>query len=259
MSFEDFLRLPRALGWKHEYADGTAHITPGHTVVQTTLVVEPRPQPTPCPIRSVTGADEPQLIPAFFAAFRDTVEYCDWPSAKIEESACNSVRTFFAGRRGEPNSASRLALSGTGEREVVGAALIVGSTADPTLDLLFVIPSWQQRGVATALAVAVTNALHEAGGRTLTSRYALANATSRAWHHRFGFVDQADYMLAQVYAGHARYELGRRLQMGDLTPEERAALEREQLRWERRAEELEEDFFGRRRSSSRRRPSGRQV
>jgi hypothetical protein len=83
------------------------------------------------------------------------------------------------------------------------------------------------------------NALHQAGERTLTSVYQLANPTSQAWHRAFGFVELPDLRYAQAYYRCARQELFRHEQQGLLTAETRAALQAEVEMWHSRVEELE--------------------
>ncbi|HZO91453.1 MAG TPA: GNAT family N-acetyltransferase [Chthonomonadaceae bacterium] len=183
MTIEQYHLLPLKPGWKREYIDGEAHIQPRNTAATLTISVGPRPVNASYPLREVTPEDAPALIAAFYEAFRDTCEYCDWPDAKIRESASKCITTFFAGQRGETHSASRLAVetaTATGREEVIGAALLVRDNDGPYLDMLFVRPHWQRRGLATALVSAAMNALHAAGEPTLRSAYDIANDPSVA-------------------------------------------------------------------------------
>ena len=192
MSLEEFRLLKRKPGWKYEYWNGTAHISPGHRVVSVFLNVEPRSCQSPCRIRPVVKKCESELIGAYLAAFRDTIEYCDREEEGIADSARKSVIGFLTGERGDPLSASRLALISHPEVEgsVVGGAALLVETDDgcPLLDILFVSPEWQRRGIATALVSSAINQLHGSGYRWLKSRYMLGNHKSRAWHEGFGFV-----------------------------------------------------------------------
>ena len=135
---------------------------------------------------------EAELITAYLAAFRGTIEYCDWEEERIADSANKSVIGFLSGERGDPLSASRLALiSHRGaEGTVVGGAALLVEMDDgcPLLDILFVSPEWQRRGIATALVSSAIDQLHGSGYRRLKSRYMLGNDESRAWHGKFGFV-----------------------------------------------------------------------
>lgn len=259
MTWEKFERMPRKLGWKYEYWDGQAHISPGYRIVTTIVEIKPRPVrfvqlKSHCRIRAVDRDDEAQLISAYFAAFRDAIEYCDWKSSKIAAAAKKDIQDFFAGKRGNPLPASRVAVASqsksplppfdkggkSGEESVVGAALIVEKgNGQPLLDMLFVIPEWQRKGLGTALVSAAINELYRAGMKTLESRYLLGNEASQDWHHKFGFVDEPDLFLAELYYRHARYELWRREKIGNLTEAEREALSSEVNRWKVRVDELE--------------------
>src|SRR5262245_710916 len=53
MSFEEWDLLPYQPGWKYEYWDGCAHITPNHQTAVTTATVTPRPVNAPCMLRHV--------------------------------------------------------------------------------------------------------------------------------------------------------------------------------------------------------------
>ena len=242
MTIDEFHVMAREPGWKYEYWDGKAHISPAHRTVTTSLNTEPRSYRSPCQIRPVESTYQPGMIDAFVAAFRDTIEYCDWEDERILDSARDSVVGFFSGERGDPLPASRLALVShpEGNREsLVGASLVVGMRGgSPLLDILFVTPEWQRMGVATALVSSVVDRLHDSGHSTLKSRYNLGNDGSRAWHRQFGFVEDPDRFLAESYYRHAEHELWRREKLGDLTREERQKLMREIDRWSVQADEL---------------------
>src|SRR5205823_10481348 len=94
MAIEEFHLLPRVPGWKYEYWDGQAHITPGHLIVRASAEVVPRSVEAPCPIRGVVAADEPGLTRAFLEAFQGSVEYGGWPAKRVVEEARENVRTF---------------------------------------------------------------------------------------------------------------------------------------------------------------------
>lgn len=243
MTIEEFEIMPRKLGWKYEYWHGQAHISPRHHAVTTSVEIRPRPLKASCKLRAVEHKDEPQLISGYIAAFKDTIEYCDWAPEKIAISAREAIQDFFAGKRGKPRPSSRLAVVsqlGTGNERVIGAALLVEqANQEALLDILFVIPEWQRQGVATALVSAAVNELYHVGVKTLKSRYLLGNHESRAWHQQFGFVEEPDLALARLYCHQARHELWRREKMGNLTEMKREALVSEIDQWQARVAELE--------------------
>jgi predicted GNAT family acetyltransferase len=109
----------------------------------------------------------------------------------------------------------------------------------PVLDLLFISPQWQRRGLAIALVASAMNALHQAGESTLTSCYQLANPVSQAWHRACGFVERPDLRYAQAYHRRARQELFRREKDGGLTAAESTALHADVEYWHGQVAALE--------------------
>ncbi len=243
MSWEEFELLPAHPGWKQEYWDGTAHITPRARSAVVRVAVAPRPLRSALPIRPLSPADEASLVSAYLDAFAETVEYCDWDRSAIEKSAKTCLQDFFSGRHGEVLPASCSSLDATAEtaaEAVVGAALLVRKKdGTPMLDILFVRPRWQRSGLATALVSWSLNELHRNGETSLRSRYHLANEASRAWHRTFGFEEEPDLRLAELYLRCAAHELWRGEKRGDLGEAQRLRLLAEKEGWERRVRELE--------------------
>jgi GNAT superfamily N-acetyltransferase len=243
MSFEEFERMPRELGWKYEYWNGEAHVSPGHQVVVATVPTAPRPVMSPCALRPPRPADEAGLIAAYLLAFGGTIEYCDWYPEKIVESARESVGRYLSGKRGRPSPASRVAgvsEPGSQEETLVGAVLLLDAGPDEArLDMLFVVPEWHRQGLATALVGSAINALHADGIGTLESAYVLGNAPSRAWHRKFGFTELPDLMLARHYWRYFEGEYRRLEMIGESSAEELGALARQREYWKKRSEELE--------------------
>jgi GNAT superfamily N-acetyltransferase len=233
--------MPRKLGWKYEYWNGQAHISPRHHIVTTTIEVKEYPVNSPYKLRPVEMSDEPQLVSLYIDAFGDTIDFCDWEPGKIANTAGDDIHGFFAGKRGRPLPASRAGIDNQSDAVVVGAALIVEREGgQPFLDMLFVDPEWQRKGVAEALVSTVINELYSTGSKTLKSHYHLGNEASRAWHQRFGFVEELDLLLAELYYHHARHEFLRREKIGDLTEVEHKGFISEIERWKAKVEELEE-------------------
>lgn len=242
MSMEEFELLPMRPGWKHEYWDGRAHITPREHGVVVAMPVTPRRVNTTLVLRRTTDADAPELTSAFLDAFIDSTEYCDWETAKISRAAEKAIRSHFAGERGKPHLASRVAMAFDRERgceSIVGAALLTHAPRYSILDLLFVRPDWQRHGIAAAVVSAAMNELYSGGEAILKSAYHAANDASMIWHQRFGFVEEPDLMRARLYASAARHEVWRREKIG-VRDRERAALKSEAERWEIEVERLEE-------------------
>lgn len=212
MTIDELHHLEWSLGWKYEYWDGCAHISPCETVVRCSMPIVRGTAPDPVVmLEPVAQTDRDALIQSSVTAFRDGIEYCDWPVMKIREDARATVEGFFAGRRGAPLAASRVLRDGDGPSQPLLGALLVVDTGErrALLDLLFLVPEYQRRGLATAMAESAVNALQDMGLETLESQYQLGNEASRAWHHRFGFVDQPDVQVARALLAHARHELER--------------------------------------------------
>lgn len=241
MSYEEWQCLPYQPGWKYEYADGCAHITPSHQVAVTQAVVTPRAVTAPCPLRPALASDEAALLPVYLQAFADNQAFCDYTEARFYDAAQKDLAESFHGRRGPLLAASRVAVDPRVEApQLIGAALLSRDAAyGPVLDLIFVLPAWHHLGVATALASEAANVLAQDGVQTLTSCYQLANVASQKWHQGFGFVELPDLRYAQVYRRQAQQELYRCEQSGDTASEAHARLVAEVAHWCDRGEALE--------------------
>jgi putative acetyltransferase len=241
MPYEEWDLLPYQPGWKYEYWDGCAHITPNHQTAVTAVEVTPRSVYAPCALRPVSLEDETPLLLIYLEAFADNQAFCDYTEARFHEAARKDLHDSFRGRRAPLLAASRVAVdTGEGESQLIGAALLSRDESyGPVLDLIFVAPRWQKRGVATALAAQASNALAQEGERTLTSTYQLANVTSQAWHRAFGFVELPDLQYARAYYRRTRQELHRFETRRDLVAEDRESLVAEVQYWRGQIEALE--------------------
>lgn len=241
MTVEEYHRQPLITGWKCEYYDGRAHYTPRHTAVivrapVTQRIVESSKARL---VRPITPDDTEALIHAFYESFRRTVEYCDWEDAAIRESAESAIKSYWKGKRGSPHPASFLSVAATNPATITGAALVVQGHDCPALDILFIRPRWQRKGLGTLLVSTAMNALFADGETTLESAFDLANEGSRLWHEKMGFTELPDLFLAQGRAYAARHEYWRRERVGDLTETERTALKNECAARQATVEELE--------------------
>jgi RimJ/RimL family protein N-acetyltransferase len=237
MSLEEFRLLPLELAWKQEYWNGQAHFTPRFCVVHASVATAPRQAKAPVVLRPAVESDEPELVRCFQEAFADTYEYCDYKPEDFVRSSRDCLRHFFAGLFHRCLPASRAAVAPPAQGQagaIVGGALALSQTEEKDwalLDMVFVAPSWQRRGVATALVSAVLTELHATGWGRLVSRYQPGNAASQAWHQRFGFRDEPDLGLAQLRLRAVEHELWRREQLGVLTPAAQAQLSAQQDQW----------------------------
>jgi RimJ/RimL family protein N-acetyltransferase len=249
MTVDEFHLLPFEPGWKCEYRNGKAHYSPRYHAVVTSVAVAPRDVDVDCSMRQPAESDIAALTPVYVAAFGKTIEYFDCSRAQIAGAARRDLTYYFAGKYGQPTSASCLAMASgptPGEEILAGAAFVTATKNGPLLYLLFVAPQWHRRGLATAMVSTAINELHELGEKTLTSKYHIGNEQSMRWHQRFGFVEEPDLRRARLYMQQARTELWRREKIGLLTTEERVSLTGDVTRWEAEVEKLEriEDEHG---------------
>ena len=242
MTMDEFQLMPWQLGWKHEYSDGMAFLTPRQQSVSTVINVELRTvQSMPCQIRSVVPDDAQGLLQLYFHVFQDSVEFCNYQEEEIKRSAKRCIEKYFRSIEDASSSLSKVAISPDGV--VIGAALIViGDKHQPFLRLLCISPTWQRQGIATAMVAIILNELANQNYLQLKSRYFLANEISRNWHHKFGFEDEPDLFVTRLYFRHAQHELWRQKQLGELNDSELSALETKVQTWQRQVDLQEAEW-----------------
>ena len=229
---EDF---PRRQGWKHEYWDGTLHVTPAHVIVPLYLSFDwqrgKRPEPAEETLRPAREEDYPRLVDLFVRAFAPTMEYVDYRLEKVRESAQRCLDRAAGKEHGRRLEASQVAEAGG---ELCGAALLRQSKPGPLLDILFVDPSRHRRGLANALVHRAVRELSDAGERKLYSRVMLGNEASLAWHLEFGFRELPEPRLAGHRWRLLADELDRHRRLSDLSPTELAEREKTTAYWKRK-------------------------
>lgn len=198
ISFAEFERLPQPFGWKVEYYDDKAHLTPRETVIKTNLNIQKTVIETAYQMQAVDLQYKQQMIEAFYQAFGDSVEFCDWKKKEIQKHAEQNINDYFAAKRGQPLTQSVMVLEPeTGQ--LMGLALFVVTRKQRyKLDLLLVKPDYQRQGLATAMVSHATAQLHEMGIRELYSLYHICNQESRQWHQKFGFVEEYDVFFIRL-------------------------------------------------------------
>jgi L-amino acid N-acyltransferase YncA len=245
MSFGAFQRLPRRVGWKHEYYDGMAHLRPAPVMVTFRLALTrarglPRGRPG---IRRVAPADAAALEAPFLAAFATAPEYATYEARRFRRTAAEYFRAFFGNAGCDWSDVSVLAEA---DGVPVGAALVKACASGPLLDCLFVHPDHGRRGLATALAARVVRALRRRGERQLLSRAMLANEASLRWHHRFGFSEVPDLRVASYRRLCYEYEVDRHRELNDLPEAELARLVETATHWRKetwRLQQMERKSF----------------
>ncbi len=229
MSYEAFDVMERPFGWKVEYWDGHAHLTPRGMGVKTIIQLSPRSFTPTHPIVPVTPDDRDRMLAGYFEAFSPSVEFCGWPTEDIQAAATKDIGKYFAGTRGEALSASAIALA-PDSQTLIGLLLVSQrSPQDAFMDLLYVRPEFQRQGVATAMLHWAMSQLITLGFQTLTSRYHVCNDISRRWHHGHGFVDEYDRYYIQMKVSWCRSEIWRREKLGLVA--EMEAVKQEWERW----------------------------
>lgn len=237
--------MPWRFGWKHEYCDAQAYLTPRHNHVAVRTRVAPR-RVVLAPgvaLRPVSIDDAEALIESFIDTFEDGVEFCDWEIERTHAHARHNIIDYFAGRRGAPHAASRLAAhthaQGEADNRVLAAALFTRKPDAPVLDLLMVRLHFRRRGIAGALVGAAMNDFFEQGETLLRSAHEIANEESAGWHRAFGFTEEPDLTLARLRREFYRHEMHRREHV-QAEADAYARMKAEYEMWRVRADELEE-------------------
>ncbi len=213
MTVEEYHLMEQPFGYKVEYWDDHAVITPRENHVTTQLAVVARGVPSICRLVALDTSRQPEMAETFFDSFHDTVEFCDWNESHIREFADRSISDYFAGKRGVPHPASVMALAQDGS--IIGLALLLTDEAgEVCLDLLYVVPAYQRQKIATCMVATAVNHLAVLGVETLISAYHICNESSRNWHHRFDFVDVYDQMYIRLKYAWYRNEVWRRDKLG---------------------------------------------
>ncbi len=223
VSWETFRRLPRHPGYRYEYRNGTACLTPHPRQYHCLLPLRPRDATTmtetPRARVSVRPMREPDWQPleaVFDRAFRGTA----FPEERVLEATLNEETgdALSRARSGQSGplvqQACFVATAARPEEtgDVAGGILVTllpsGNLEQfddpmwaeqpppdaverrwgrPHLTWVFVDPSITRQGVASQMLGHAAGALHELGYTELASTFLLGNETSTLWHWRNGF------------------------------------------------------------------------
>jgi GNAT superfamily N-acetyltransferase len=217
MSWDTFLRIPRKVGWKHEYYNGMAHIRPASMNVRMQLTLTPRKTKTLAGIRALKVTDRDQLERAFLEAFATAPEYADYDMAHFRKTGAEYLERFFGPTRGTWSPLSVVAVL---DNRIVGAAMIKKGESGHSLDCLLVCPAMRRKALATALVDRVANRLIRQQEKQLASRVMLANEPSLAWHCAYGFYEVPDLWVASYRRACYHYEWDRHRELQDLAETE---------------------------------------
>lgn len=154
------------------------------------------------------------MINAFFESFYDSVEFFNWPTEKIQTPARNNITEYFEEKRGKPLEVSQIALEPK-TNDLIGLALfLINRENEAELDLLFVRPPYQGKGVATEMVTTAANELLASGTNKIVSRYHVCNEGSRDWHTKFGFKQLPDQFYIRMKYSWYKYEIWRNKKLG---------------------------------------------
>jgi RimJ/RimL family protein N-acetyltransferase len=243
ISVEEFQLMEHPFGWKAEYFNGKAHLTPREYLVRTQLTLtDQKITDAHQAVRSgqIVPVDpllKEQMIETFLEAFEDSVEFCDWSLDSFHTHVRKNITNYFQGVRGKPHPVSSMALDRNTSR-IIGLALFVENKHSRVeLDLLLVKPEQQRTGIATAMVAGATNSLYAEGVKDLRCGYHICNERSRAWQHKFGFEEIPEYFYCKLKSSWYRHEIWRREALGQIEQLEELGTEKD--RWDRLAQDLE--------------------
>lgn len=245
MSFEAYEHMEHRLGWKHEYWEGAARLSPHESAVAQfrrrldSVLASRRLLHDGESPRRVHPDDAPALVELFVHAFDDAVEFSGWSQQDYCRHAHETVESFFGA-----SDAPQVARPGLRESSfVIGsnaqllAALLVRSgRRGPVVEPVMVRPAYRRRGLASVLLAASIEALRNDGETVLLSRCHLGNTPSFVWHQNSGFEEVPGYFSATHRWHHHRRLAGH----FELTQQpDKAARAREQAeQWQAIAEKL---------------------
>ncbi|MEZ6131558.1 MAG: GNAT family N-acetyltransferase [Planctomycetaceae bacterium] len=204
MPIEDFLVMKHRLGWKHEYWDQTARLSPQYTAVADfelpvarTFVAEPKLSPG-YELRPVDHSDCAAIVKLFQRAFDQSIEYTGWSDSDFQKDAEASAESFFGRRHSAGRTTGYLNQSFvvTLSDAVVAALQIRPDHRGPVVEPVMVDPEHHRQGLGKAMLCAVLAVLRQADIPTLYSRCHLGNSASLNWHAGVGFHEVPNYFSA---------------------------------------------------------------
>lgn len=255
MSRQAFLAHPRRQGWRYDYANGKLKMSSAEVVVPLVLALRKNTGQTTeqssayeeVTFRRLADVDDDAMVDLFVESFADAMEYLGKSLDEVRQSAVESLARGELLRRGRRHECSWVAsLNGNSVNgELIGAALFRHARQSqgeqvPLLDLIFVAPSWQRRGLAHNLFQRAVADLHDAGVERIHSSVMLGNEASYAWHQSQGFEEMPHYLPASHRASFYRTELDRHERLRDLDAGELEALREKAKHWEEERRRLAE-------------------
>lgn len=212
MPVDDFHTMRHRLGWKHEYWDGAARLSPSHIAVTTfSRPLSQRSAPQPCletdyEIQPVTPAGEDAIVDLYVRAFESAVEFAGYSDDLYRDTLKIDVARFFEGtlQRNHNRAAVEHSYVVRHTSGIVAALLVRIKGETPCIEPVMVDPGCQRRGLGTALLNRTVESLHAVGFSTIQSHCHLANKSSLAWHRKNGFEESPNHLAACHYHEHYR-------------------------------------------------------
>lgn len=206
-------------GWKVEYAKGQAILSPRDVIIRTKLTLTPRSLPPTYHLMAIDPTFKAPMIEAFYDAFQDSVEFCNWSAEAIWENAEKSIEDFFKGRRGEPLACSLMVVEPQ-TQTILGLVLFVekedrySEERHIKLDLLLVRSGDRRKGIGTEMVTSAMNQLQKKGIEEIYSAYHICNTMSQNWHRKFGFQEIYDPFYLRLKYAWFRHEIWRHEKLG---------------------------------------------
>lgn len=234
-SLQEYHDLPWQLGYKHEYYGGKIHVSVSHAAV-VTLRLPLQPRTPVIGARPLRSDDLDALLALYWLSLRQVPEFIEYPAAAYRKTVRQAVAGYLEKVEQPWFSAARVMAE---RRVLTAAAFLVPTRLGPILQPIFVRPNRWRRGLGSQVLHHVENRLLEMGATHLYSNCHLANASSLAWHHRYGFEELPDVSVAAFRLRYFSHELERRRRLRQITDAEAAVLEQERARWQAEHDRLE--------------------
>ena len=210
MSIEEYHLLPWKRGWKYEYFDDAAMISPRYWTETVQLKVQ-RQNTTAYSVQTPNESLRLAIAEGLHVAYFDSVEFCDYSEKHFAGAVETMTKNFF--EYAQHNHAWIITLFGEPKRVLAGG--YVKPVADGLmLESLFVRPEWQRAGLATVLLKHLCDQLVLEGLVSLESSYVIGNEASTAWHKKMGFEIIPDLTVARIDLHHALHEVERCQHLG---------------------------------------------
>ena len=110
ISLAELEKIPQLFGWKVEYYDDQAHITPRDMAIRTKLDIHPIVKTSTYNLQPIDAGYKQQMIEVFYQSFLDSAEFCDWTKKDLRKHADRNINNYFIGFRGQPLTQSVMAI-----------------------------------------------------------------------------------------------------------------------------------------------------